>query len=114
MGMICPRCGQETTPGSFCDDCGAWQGRTADPVPCLPLPVPSSVDTPMAWEKTIDLLLGMLLAICGSTFFVLGVMVVQVFFHTTLLTMGVIGVSVPLSGLLARFVYRYWKGVFAR
>src|SRR5579862_9094616 len=100
MGMICPHCGKETTPGSFCADCGAWQGSPADAVRRLPLPVPSSIDAPLAWEKTMDLLLGMLLPIGGSSFFVLGILVVQVYFHTTWLTIGVMGVSVPLSGLL--------------
>lgn len=111
MGMICPYCGTENMPGLFCADCGAALSSAVDAAPPLSLAVPSYVETPPVWEKALDLLLVIMLALSSSTCFVLWTLIVQRTFQTTLLTVGVIGVSVLLGSLLTRLVYRYWRAM---
>lgn len=107
--MICAVCEKENTSEPFCAACGAVLPSGVDAAPLLSLAVPAYVETPPVWEKALDLLLVLMAALSSSTGFVLWTLIVQRFFQTTLLTVGVIGISVLLGGLLARLLYRYGK-----
>lgn len=114
MHMICSYCGTENTAGSVCADGCACQGSAANAALPLSLAVPAHVETPPVWEKALDLILVIILALSSSTCFVLWSLIVQRFFQTPLLTVGVMAVSVLLGSLLARMVYRYWKVMLGR
>jgi len=109
MDMICLHGSTENTPGPFCADCGAALSSAVAAALPLSLAVPSYVETPPVWEKALDLILVIILALSSSTCFVLWTLIVQRFFQTPLLTVGVSGVSLGLGSLLARMVYRYGK-----